>query len=318
MNVIEEMKKRYRKQGYRFIGKYSLIKPCHWLKTSLLTRGKKYCYKQKFYGIPSHRCLQLSPTIACTQQCLYCWRVQAIDLGLSWNTFNLPDYDDPQKIVLNGILAQREILSGYKGNPKVDKKMLEEAFRPVHAAISLVGEPTLYPKIGELIEEFFKHDFKSIFLVTNGTQPKVLETLSHEPSQLYVSLSAPDEETYKKLCRPKIKDGWQKIMKSLEILKSFSCPTVIRITLVKGWNLKSPNKYAKIITKADPTYVEPKAFMSLGGSLFRLPRDAMPTFKDIMDFSKELQISSGYKIIDSVDVSRIALLSKLEKPIKLV
>ncbi len=318
MEALTKIIETYRKQGYHFVGKYALIKPCHWLKTSLTTKGAKYCYKQKFYGIPSHRCLQISPTIACTQQCLYCWRVQASDLNVEWNEMVLPDYDDPEEIVINAMIKQRQILSGYKSSERVDKRMLEEAFRPIHAAISLVGEPTLYPEIDELIGAFFNHGFKTVFLVTNGTMPNVLGKLDNEPSQLYVSLSAPNKETYKKLCRPKLDDGWERVMETLELLKSFSCPTVIRITLVKGFNMKNLEEYAKIICKAEPTYVEPKAAMSLGGFRYRLPITSMPKYKEVEEFGKKLAELTGYKVIDSAFSSRIVLLSRLDKPIKLI
>jgi len=318
MKVIEEMKKIYMKQGYHFIGKYALIKPCHWLRRSLITKGIQHCYKQKFYGIPSHRCLQLSPTIACTQRCLYCWRVQAADLGLVWNDYVIKDYDNPEDIVLNGILMQRQILSGFKGNPKVNAEILEEAFRPIHAAISLVGEPTLYPRIGELIAAFFRHGFKTTFLVTNGTLPEALSNIECEPSQLYVSLSAPNENIYRKLCRPKISDGWKRLKESLEILGSFSCPTVIRITLVKGWNMQNPEEYAKIIDEAEPTYVEVKAAMSLGGSRLRLPIESMPKHEEVKAFGMKIGEAASYNLIDEAVESRIILLSKLEKPIKLI
>ncbi len=231
---------------------------------------------------------------------------------------SLTNYDEPEEIVVKAILKQRQILSGLKSNKKVDRRMLEEAFRPIHAAISLVGEPTLYPKIGELIGSFFSHGFKTVFLVTNGTNPKVLSNLDYEPSQLYVSLSAPDEETYRKVCRPIINDGWQRLNETLELLKSFSCPTVIRITLVKKLNMHSPEKYAKLICKADPTYVEPKAAMSLGWFRYRLPLDAMPRFEEVKDFGELLSRHTGYNVIDSSINSRIVLLSRLNRPMKLI
>jgi tRNA wybutosine-synthesizing protein 1 len=318
MECVEKLKREYLKQGYKFIGDYSLLKPCYWLKASLTSRGKNVCYKQKFYGIPSHRCLQLSPTITCTHECIYCWRIQASDIGIEWNELNIPKWDDPEKIVFNGLKMQREVLSGFKGNKNVNGNMLEEAFRPIHAAISLVGEPTLYPYIDDLIYEFFKHNFKTVFLVSNGTRPDALERLSNEPSQLYISLSAPDYETYKKVCRPKIPNGWENIMRSMELIKSFSCPTVIRLTLVRELNLKKVEDYAKIAEKANPTYVEPKAAMSLGGFQYRLSSTHMPSFEEILEFGKRMSELTSLKIIDASEPSRIVLLSRLDKPIKLI
>jgi len=130
----------------------------------------------------------------CTQQCLYCWRAQSGDLGIKWNELKLPKWDSPEEVVDGCIKAQLEILSGYKGNPKTNKRKLEEAFNPKHAAISLAGEPTLYKPIGELIKVFHKRGFTT-FLVSNGTLPSVLANLDEEPTQLYISVSAPNKNT---------------------------------------------------------------------------------------------------------------------------
>src|SRR5205807_1271461 len=63
------------RQGYRIVGEHSGVKLCHWTKASL-TKGLG-CYKQTFYGIESHRCLQMTPTVdACNLACQFCWRTQ--------------------------------------------------------------------------------------------------------------------------------------------------------------------------------------------------------------------------------------------------
>jgi len=318
--LIEFMKEVYRKQGYHFVGKQAVVKPCYWMKRSLLSKGERHCYKQTWYGIPSHRCLQMSPTILCTHRCIYCWRVQSTDIGLtppsSNNIFEAP-FDDPRDIVINSVKKWKDILSGYRGNPNVDPLMLEEALRPVHVTFSLVGEPTLYPRLSELIEEYFKYGFKTVFIVTNGTLPEVLSNLDREPSQLYVTLPAPDKRTYFEVSRPLIPNGWERLMKTLSLLKSFKCPTVVRITLVKGYNLKDIEKYAKLIEMAEPTYVEPKAAMDLGFYRRRLSRDNMPRHEEIKAFGRALANLTSYKLIGESLHSRIVLLSRLDKPIKL-
>ena len=315
--LIGLMKKVYRKQGYHFVGNQAVVKPCYWMKQALLSKGRKHCYKQSWYGVPSHRCLQMSPTILCTHRCIYCWRVQSTDIGLappSVEAFRDAPFDEPRDIVVNSVKKWKEILSGYKGNPKVDPLMLEEAMRPLHVTFSLVGEPTLYPRVGELVEEYFNYGFKTVFIVTNGTLPEVLSKLEREPSQLYVTLPAPDERTYKAVSRPLITDGWGRLLETLSLLKSFKCPTVIRITLVKGFNLKEVEKYAKLIEMAEPTYVEPKAAMDLGFYRRRLERDNMPRHEEIKEFSTKLAELTGYKIIGESLHSRIVLLSRLNKP----
>jgi len=208
------------------------------------------------------------------------------------------------------------LLSGYMANPKTDKKKYGEALKPRHVAISLTGEPTLYPRLGELIKCFHMRGF-TIFLVSNGTLPETLSELSEEPTQLYISTCAPDKKTFYRTCRPQIPNAWEKLNETLSLLPSFKCPTVMRITLVKHLNLKHPELYAKLIEKANPTYVEPKAYMHVGFSRLRLTYANMPLHEEIRDFATSLSRETGYKVLDESRKSRVVLLSRLEKPIKL-
>lgn len=252
----------------------------------------------------------------CTQQCLFCWRTQSSDYQTPWNEMKLPKPDSPEDIIKESIETQLKILTGYKDNPKTNKQKLKEALKPKHTAISLTGEPTLYSHIGDLIKAFHKQSFTT-FLVTNGTMPKRLEKLSQEPTQLYLSLCAPNEKVHKQVCRPQVPDAWRKILETLKLLQSFSCPTVIRITAAKGLNMKNTEAYAKLINEANPTYVEPKAYMHVGFSRLRLTYENTPSHKEILNFSEKLAEEAGYKLIDESEESRVALLSRLDKPLKL-
>ena len=49
------------KQQYRIYNDHAAVKLCHWMKESMV-HGRT-CYKQDFYGIKSHRCLQMTPAI---------------------------------------------------------------------------------------------------------------------------------------------------------------------------------------------------------------------------------------------------------------
>jgi tRNA wybutosine-synthesizing protein 1 len=227
----------------------------------------------------------------------------------------LPKWDSPEEIVNGSIEAQIKILSGYRGNPKTNMQKFKEALTPKHAAISLTGEPTLYEPIGELIQTFHRRGFTT-FLVSNGTVPSSLKNLSQEPTQLYISVCAPDKETFKNVCRPQIPKAWEKLKETLAFLPSFKCPTVMRITLVRGLNMKNVEGYTKLIGEAAPTYVEPKAYMYVGFSRLRLGYEHMPTYKEIREFAEKLATETGYNIIDESVDSRVVLLSKLEKPIK--
>lgn len=250
-------------------------------------------------------------------RCRFCWRIQNGDLNLRWNEMELPAWEDPEEIVEGCIRTQLKILSGYKGNPKANSEKFREAIIPKHAAISLTGEPTLYSPLGGLIHSFHKRGFTT-FLVTNGTVPKALSQLSEEPTQLYVSVSASDKKTFLETCRPQISGAWENLNETLTLLTGFECPTVIRITLARHVNLKKPELFARLIKKADPTYVEPKAYMHVGFSRLRLGFENMPTHREIRDFAVQLAKETGYNLLDEAPESRVVLLSRLKKPIRLV
>lgn len=286
-----------KKQGYHIIGGHSAIKPCLWLGRSL--KGQGACYKSHFYGINSHLCVQMTPCIACNQRCLHCWRPVE-------EPYTVEKWDTPEEIIESCLKEQRRFVSGYGGIPETDKKKWKDSFEPKHAAISLVGEPTLYPFLGELVTRLGERGM-STFIVTNGTRPKVLEKVT--PSQLYMSLDAPDQDTYMKACNP-VADLWDRVNDSLEVLGSRDSRRALRLTLVKGVNMVDPEGYAALIKKARPDYVEVKAYMHLGYSRQRLPREAMPRHDEVMAFAKKVAEASGYSPASDVELSRVVLLSK--------
>ena len=312
--ISNELIQVLKNQKYHIVGRHSAVKRCRWLYESLI--HDRPCYKQKFYGIRSYRCVQMTPAVVyCTLHCRFCWRLQSGDLEFEWDETDLPEWDSPEEIVEGCVREQLRILSGYKGNAKADQEKYKEALTPRHAAISLAGEPTLYHHLDDLIHEFHKRGFTT-FLVTNGTAPQVLSQLNEEPTQLYISVSAFDKKTYLETCRPQIPDAWEKLNETISLLPSLKCPTVIRITLVRNLNLKHPELYARLIERANPTYVEPKAYMHVGFSRLRLEFENMPTHREIRRFAGELSEEMSYNILDEASNSRVVLLSHLEKPIK--
>lgn len=302
-----------KKQRYHLVGKHSAVKRCRWFYETLV--HNRPCYKQKFYGIKTHQCIQMTPSLFyCTQRCLFCWRIQSGELDEIWNETEFSTGDSPEEIVAGSIDAHLKILSGYKGNPKTNQEKLKEALTPKHAAISLSGEPCLYEKIGGLIQAYHKKRFTT-FLVSNGTIPSALTKLNEEPTQLYISVCAPNEATYKRVCRPQITKAWKKVTQTLELLPSFKCPTVIRITSVRNLNMNKVNRYAKLIEKADPTYIETKAYMHVGFSRLRLNYQNMPAHTEIRKFASQLANETGYNILDESEESRVVLLGKITQPI---
>jgi len=297
----KELKTLLKRQRYRIVGNHSAVKLCHWLRKSLLE--DRFCYKQKFYGIKSHRCLQMTPAVtACTQKCLFCWRpTQFTDVSMS-------EHDDPGFIVEESMKAQKVLLTGYFGLPeRISAKKLKEALEPSNVAISLAGEPTLYPELSELIREYKKRGMTT-FLVTNGTNPECLETLEL-PWNLYLTLAAPTEAVYKKLCHPQVK-GWEKIMETVHLFPSLETQRVIRLTLVKDYNMIHPETYADLIEKASPDFVEAKAYMFVGYSRYRMTIENMPSFEEIERFAQQIENHSSYRISDFQKASRVVLLKR--------
>lgn len=309
-----------KKQKYQLYSKSVAVKKCLWTHKALREEGM--CYKAT-YGIQSHRCIQMTPvpTDLCSHQCLYCWRVEPHDLGIvPRNPMAVPDdLFDPPEVVFEGLLwCWKRIISGYKSY--INIKRYREAENPKHVAISLAGEPTLYPYLGELLNLIHTHRMTS-FLVTNGTFPERLQQLIDEetfPTQLYITIPAPDEPTYRRTCRPLIRDGWQRLQQSLELVSSLNCRTVARLTLVKGINMKNPQMFAKLIDHMDPAFIEVKGAVHVGFAQKRIKKTAMPYFEDIITFTNELQRYLGdYKQISQKRASLITILSNGKHPARI-
>lgn len=302
----KSMKKMLEKQQYRFVGDHSALKICEWAKKSLRDEG--YCYKQKFYGIKSHMCCQMTPSIGfCQNRCIICWR--PIEHTIA-NTMPKSKLDDPDEIIKRCFEEQKKILIGFKGNKKCNLKKLEEAMNPNQFAISLSGEPTLYPRLNELIKKLKNKDC-TVFVVSNGLCPKALENIE-PPSQLYVSLDAPNEDLFKKIDQPQIKGAFKKLIRSLEALKKLKrkTRTTIRVTLIKDKNMINPEEYASLIKIADPHYVEVKAYMLVGASRNRLKLKNMPRHHEVKEFALQIAKHSGLKVLDEKEESRVVLLGK--------
>lgn len=303
MSLNKKQVEKLESSGYRFVGSHNhaAAKICHWTKQSILDKG--VCYKEKFYGIESHRCLQMAPAVPnCQQKCEFCWR----DLSYTQTQWE-GEYDDPKTIIDEAVKAQNNLLCGFFGNDKANKEKLEESKTPTNAAISLAGEPMLYPEIDELIAEFNRRNFTT-FVVSNGQCVDKLKNLENEPYQLYLSLDAPTKKIYNDVCQPQISEGWDNLNQSLDTVASFNSRTCIRTTCVKGRNMTNPEKYAELIKKASPDFVEIKAYMCVGSSRHRLTPDNMPTFDEVKSFAQKIGENCGKKIVNESEVSRVVLL----------
>jgi len=305
---VEKLKQTLERQQYRIVGGHSAVKICYWTKESL--RAGRACYKELWYPpVESHRCMQMTPYLGCNYHCLHCWRLHSGDRSMEWKEFPFTKkLDEPEEIVEECVEKRSEMLMGFKGNPKVDKKKFDEALRPSMMTMSLTGESTLYPRIGELVEEAKRRGMIT-FLVTNGSLPKRLEKVDPLPWQLYVSVYGPDPKTHYEIARPKIPKAWVQLNKTLELLPSLGTRKVIRLTMIKGYNMKDPEGYSKLIEKAEPNFVEVKAYEWVGESQSRLPREAMPWMEDVRGFARKISMHTGYEIRGEFEPSGVVLLA---------
>jgi len=216
--------------------------------------------------------------------------------------------DEPSDIADGCIAAQRKLLSGFKGFSGTNIEKWREAQDPVNVAISLAGEPTLYPKISELVSEF-KRRGMSVFLVTNGQVPSALSGMD-EPSQLYLSLDGPTKDVYRMVDAPQLPDFWERLNESVDVMPSFSCKKAVRLTMVKGWNDNHFREYARLIERTNADFVEVKAYMWVGFSMYRLGKEAMPRHDEVREMARRLNEELGYEFRDEDERSRVVLLSK--------
>ncbi len=295
-----EFKAILARQRYGLVGGHSAVKPCLWLRRAL--RGEGHCYKERFYGIESHRCMQMTPAVGwCMHRCLFCWRNTDYTIPAE-----MESWDGPEDVIEGCLAAHRQAVSGFGGD--ADRRLYQEARKPKHAALSLAGEPLTYPPMGELIGGF-KRRGMTTYLVTNGTLPARLAALTELPTQLYLSLVAPDRQTHVKVSQPATGREWDGIMETLGLMRSLDAPSVVRLTLVKGVNMHDPRGYARLISLADPDYVEVKAFMLVGGSRRRLTPENMPSHQEIRDFAGELAVELSYRVRDEMEDSRVVQLT---------
>lgn len=305
--VQAAMKTLLERQQYRFVGKHSAVKICHWTKQSLL--GRDTCYKERFYGIRAHRCVQMSPSVGiCQNNCIYCWRETQYRLD---SAFPSP-LDEPTDIIDNCILQQRKLLEGFGGNSRTKRGKYDEAQSPLHFAISLSGEPTMYPRLGELIAEIHSRGYTS-FLVTNGMLPGRLAELGKKgqlPTQLYLSLHSTTKEQFEMIAHPLQKGAWERLQKSMALLKSFrgKTRTTARLTLIKGYNMADAKGWASMLMQCTPQFVEVKAYMFVGSSRERLALENMPSHDEVKKFARQISEHCCYRIIDEKPESRVVLL----------
>jgi len=313
---LKKAKSKLEKEGYGIIGNHSAVKICLWTKHSI--RGDRGCWKEKFYGIDSAGCCQMTPSLFhCENKCIHCWR------NLT-HTFNkeIVNPDVPIEILDGIVEARKKLLMGFKGNDKIDLKKFESGLEPKLYTMSLSGEPTLYPRLGEMFKEIRRRDAVS-FLVTNGLNPEVIDEFKDDelPTQITVSTNAPNEKLFKIWHRSSKENAWGKFNETLDVIRKLKgrVRRVIRLTLVdigdaqNGHDSCEPNgkfnemtnmseenieEYCDLVRKAEPDFIHVKGYKSVGYARARMGYDKQPWFDVIKEYALKI-----VKNLDDYEVS---------------
>jgi len=235
------------KEGYKLIGSHSAVKLCRWTKSML--RGRGGCYKHTFYGIQSHQCMEATPSLACANKCVFCWRHHKNPVGREWRW----QTDQPDFLIDGALTKHAQMIKQLRGMPGLKEERFQEAQKVRHCALSLVGEPIIYPKINDFLRRLHENKI-STFMVTNAQFPDKMNTL--EPvTQLYVSIDGSTKESLQEVDRPLFKahfyiemnihiydmesqDFWERFLACLDELREKGQRTVYRLTLVKSYNMQ--------------------------------------------------------------------------------
>ncbi|XP_059187835.1 S-adenosyl-L-methionine-dependent tRNA 4-demethylwyosine synthase TYW1 isoform X2 [Centropristis striata] len=279
--ITPALKEALTKQGYKLIGSHSGVKLCRWTKSML--RGRGGCYKHTFYGIESHRCMETTPSLACANKCVFCWRHHTNPVGTEWRW----KMDPAEKILQDALEKHQTMIRQFRGVPGVKAERYEEGLAVKHCALSLVGEPIMYPEINTFVRLLHSHHISS-FLVTNAQFPEEIRSLV-PVTQLYVSVDASTKDSLKKIDRPLFKDFWPRFLDSLRALGEKRQRTVYRLTLVKAWNVEEMQAYSELIALGQPDFIEVKGVTYCGeSSASTLTMANVPWHQEVVTFVQQL------------------------------
>uniref|UniRef100_A0A7S2QDT2 tRNA 4-demethylwyosine synthase (AdoMet-dependent) n=1 Tax=Zooxanthella nutricula TaxID=1333877 RepID=A0A7S2QDT2_9DINO len=284
--VTKRHRKELTKEGYKIIGSHSAVKLCRWTKHQL--RGRGGCYKHSFYGITSFQCMEATPSLACANKCVFCWRHHKNPTGTEWKW----KMDEPEAIVAEGIEQHQKMIKECKGIPGVKPERWQAAMQVRHCALSLVGEPIMYPRINELLADLHRRKI-STFLVTNAQFPEAIEQLC-PVTQLYVSIDAGTPDALKKVDRPIFTDFWDRYLDSLRALAKKKQRTTYRLTLVKDHNMADAEDYARLVALGDPDLIEIKSVTFCGESkASSLTMGNVPWHEEVRLFAERILSHEG-------------------------
>ncbi|CAG9568255.1 conserved hypothetical protein [Leishmania major strain Friedlin] len=280
--LYPKLRQNLEKQGYRLVGSHSGVKLCRWTKSML--RGRGGCYKHTFYNINSSQCMEMTPSLACANKCVFCWRhhTNPISRHFRWKQ------DPPELLIAQGMAGHYQMIKQMRGVPGVTPERLATAMQIRHCALSLVGEPIMYPQINGFCELLHQHRISS-FMVTNAQFPEQLRDLT-PVVQLYLSIDAPTPEELKRIDRPLFEDYWDRCLSCVKELAKKQQRTVFRLTLVNQYNTENVKAYADLVEMGQPDFIEVKGVTYCGTSSSSTlnMKDNVPRHDEVVDFCKAL------------------------------
>jgi len=248
-----------------------------------MLRGRGGCYKHTFYGIASYQCMEMTPSLACANKCVFCWRHHRNPVGTEWKW----KVDAPEFLIEQAIANHQTMIKAMRGVPGVRPERFKEALMPKHCALSLVGEPIIYPHINEFISMLHQRHISS-FLVTNAQFPEKIDALN-PVTQLYISVDASTEDSLKAIDRPLFKDFWPRFLNSIDALSKKGQRTVFRLTLVKQWNMDEMKQYGDLILRGLPDFIEIKGVTFCGTSKASPIRmENVPYHQEVVKFTQSI------------------------------
>lgn len=296
--MLSEQRRKTLGSMYSLVGSHSAVKLCRWQKSMM--RGRGGCYKWTMYGIRSHQCMEATPSMACANKCTFCWRLNTNPTATEWKW----DVDNPQDIVSGMLQSHRDLVKNAKGMPGVTENGFQEAMKPQHCALSLVGEPIIYPRINEFLQTLHEEGI-STFLVNNGQFPDAINAVGNV-TQLYLSVDGPTREIMKELDRPIFPDFWERFQQSVVNMSKKSYRTVFRLTMIEGINMAEEHikEYQRIFEVGKPSFIELKVLTpAFSGRRTPLRITNVPRWERIVEYAKkmcdamggEYQISCAHK-----------------------
>ena len=111
-----------------------------------------------------------------------------------------------------------------------------------------------------------------------------------------------------------IKDGWNRVLDTMNLIESLDCRTLIRLTAVKDLNISENliKEYVKIVEKANPNFFEIKGFTLQAKALLIKDRlksesplqDYFPDFNYLHEIALKFEEFSNFPIIYANETSR--------------